>query len=438
MENPPDSYPERPPENRPESPAEAPSPRRRRRRPADGRCPRPLRPEIQELVFPICAMFFERNAPLKEISKWVKGELARRGHRPTFSRQRVYDVVAAGIDLGYVEFHPPSARGLAQRLADQSLTEEARVFVVDTRGPRATQHVASKAAEVTFDLMRIRITERRMALGEAGEAGEGRFEIHIGLGAGYTSVHYAEHLAKLLRERPRIPGLGSIVLHAMNSGFSIYDPLSSPISYFRFFEGLPVPVEYVPLYSPSLVHCREYVRFTEAIGAKHAFERAGEIEIVVTSLASHRKESGLLDRIEKEHGIVRTASADGVKPVGDVQFRPYGEEGPIPDDPEGYRAVTLFELADYVRMAGEGKNIVLLAGPTESGETKADAMIPLITWPSLRVWTHLCVDVQTAEELVRALPGAAARGNGPERNRPGGGRPGRKGGPGRDADRGGR
>jgi hypothetical protein len=365
-------------------------------------------------------MFFERHTSLKAIVQWVKGELERRGHPPTFSRQRVYDVVAAGIEQGYVEFHPPAARGLAQRLADQSLTEEEQVCVVDARGVRTTEYVAARAAEVTFDLMRLRITKKREASseGSGGDKGDaGRSEIHIGLGAGYTSVHYAEHLSKLLRERSKIAGLERIVLHAMNSGFSIYDPLSSPISYFRFFEGLPVPVEYVPLYSPSLVRCKEYARFTGAIGAKHAFERAGEIEIVVTSLASHRKESGLLDRIEKEHGIVRTASSEGAERVGDVQFRPYGEEGPIPDDPEGYRAVTLFELEDYIRMASEGKNIILLAGPTEQGETKADAMIPLITRPSLRVWTHLCVDVRTADELVKALPAAAApRGNGAGRN----------------------
>jgi hypothetical protein len=66
------------------------------------------------------------------------------------------------------------------------------------------------------------------------------------------------------------------------------------------------------------------------------------------------------------------------------------------------RAVTLFELSDLVRLARtEGKYVVLLGGPCgECGHTKTPALLPLLSEPDLRLWTHLLTDVETAKELL--------------------------------------
>jgi DNA-binding transcriptional regulator LsrR (DeoR family) len=87
--------------------------------------------------------------------------------------------------------------------------------------------------------------------------------------------------------------------------------------------------------------------------------------------------------------------------VGDVQFRPYTAEGPLLDACP-VKAVTLFEIADMVRrIERPEKYVVLLAGPCgECGEPKTDALVPLLTRPSLRLWTHLVTDVQTAASLL--------------------------------------
>jgi DNA-binding transcriptional regulator LsrR (DeoR family) len=90
--------------------------------------------------------------------------------------------------------------------------------------------------------------------------------------------------------------------------------------------------------------------------------------------------------------------------VGDVQFRPYSAEGPLPENVCPVRAVTLFELDELVRIAKDrtnGKYVVLVAGPCgECGETKKNALRPLLANEQLRLWTHLIVDAKTAKELL--------------------------------------
>ena len=80
---------------------------------------------------------------------------------------------------------------------------------------------------------------------------------------------------------------------------------------------------------------------------------AGEIDIVVTSFARAEDEHGMLRQLlahltdggRLPAGTIQDALAAGW--VGDVQFRPYGSEGPIVGGSLA-RAVTLFELEDLV------------------------------------------------------------------------------------------
>jgi hypothetical protein len=73
------------------------------------------------------------------------------------------------------------------------------------------------------------------------------------------------------------------------------------------------------------------------------------------------------------------------------------------------RAVTLFDLPDLVaRVRRPDKYVVLLAGPcSECGKAKTEALVPLLTRPTLRLWTHLVTDVQTAGELLTRAEGGA-------------------------------
>ena len=135
-------------------------------------------------------------------------------------------------------------------------------------------------------------------------------------------------------------------------------------------------------------------------GVRESFERAREIDIVVSSLASASDEHGALTRfINFGKGGASDLRRQGW--VGDFQYLPLSRRGPIRLD-HGIRAVTLFELADFVRMVQtKDKHVVLVAGPCGvCGRTKEDALIPLIEEPSLKIWSHLVTDAQTADRLL--------------------------------------
>ena len=86
------------------------------------------------------------------------------------------------------------------------------------------------------------------------------------------------------------------------------------------------------------------------------------------------------------------------------QFRPFDKRGPVKDAKDGYRAVTLFELHEYCEMIKkEGKFLLLVAGPTFRGDSRVEALETLFTVASLRVWSHACMDIRNARELLPRL-----------------------------------
>jgi hypothetical protein len=337
-------------------------------------------------------MFFSGKHTKSGIANWVREELKARGRKAQFSRQKVYEVIEEAVRLGYVVFRPPLAPALQQRIADLLHTGLEHVAVVNYTGAPGAEFVAGRAAEMLLELIRQRARAKR------GSAKQGA-EVHLGLGAGFTTLLVAKKLGDLLRTISRIDGVSKLVLHAMNSGFSEKDPLLSPLSFFSYFADSIIPIEHVMVFSPSMVPVSRYAEICKDPGVVRAFERAREIEIVVTSLASQEQAHGLLNQLEDEFDL----RVDSSTRVGDLQFRPFSTKGPVADAKDGYRAVTLFELDDFVRMVKDGKNVVLVSGPTRDGGSRTKALLPLLTEPSLRVWSHLCLDVATAEEVVEAL-----------------------------------
>jgi len=66
------------------------------------------------------------------------------------------------------------------------------------------------------------------------------------------------------------------------------------------------------------------------------------------------------------------------------------------------RAVTLYELEDLVRIAGQkNKHVILIARQCGMCErTRAEALRPLLTNPNLKVFSTLVMDAATAKELL--------------------------------------
>ena len=102
--------------------------------------------------------------------------------------------------------------------------------MVNAVGPSALEHVAAEAAGLALRLIKTLGTRKK--------------PVHIGLGAGFTTLRIAHYLAALLRAEPTLPPL---VLHALSTGFRIDQPHIAPAAFFSLFASLHLQLAYVGL-----------------------------------------------------------------------------------------------------------------------------------------------------------------------------------------------
>jgi DNA-binding transcriptional regulator LsrR (DeoR family) len=335
------------------------------------------------------------------IAEWLNQEFGR----TDITRERVYPLFWEAARRRFFFLQPPRELDLAKRIAalygvEQYALDPETIQVVNARGPASLKHVATVGADVVLSLVKKLEKKKR-------EAREADLRVHIGLGGGALAMMVAERLASRIRSDLDCPKL---VLHALSTGgFLVDQPKEAPVTYFSYFHDVLNEPEYVGLFSATVVPSGQYDQVIANPGVRESFERANEIDIVITSFASADDPHGLLKRylhhlVEKgELSQKALEEMEGMGWVGDVQFRPYTAQGPMQDGCP-VRAVTLFEPSDLVeRVKIPGKYVVLLAGPChECGHAKTTALVPLLRQPNLRLWTHLVTDLKTAHELVKA------------------------------------
>ncbi|MFC1596939.1 sugar-binding domain-containing protein [Planctomycetota bacterium] len=367
--------------------------------------------EKDELVFAVCKRFLDQLG--RQSDSQAAGEGGKKGaaaavaewlqekkRRKDLTREKVYPFFREAVRRGFLVLRPPRNEDLTQRIRDtyhigHSAGDDRSVQVIDVIRDEAIQHVTSAGADVVLSLVE--------------KIGRKKQPVHIGLGGGYSAMMVARALASKVRSEPKCP---SLVLHALSAGgFLVDKPQRSPMTYFSYFDDALTDVEFVGLFSPTVASYEDYDLVKDTPGVQDAFERAREIDIVVTSFARAQDEHGMLRQLiayltrkgRLPPDTIQDALAEGW--VGDVQFRPFDSEGPMLGRSPA-RAVTLFELEDLVKMAKtDGKYVVLLARPCgECGQLKTEALRPLLTKPKLQLWTHLVLDVDTAGALLRSPP----------------------------------
>ena len=333
----------------------------------------------------VCEMFLE-GTPVSRIAAWINTEVRQEDRSLAVTREQIYPLINEARKRGYFVIHPPAHVVLRQRLTDLYRIPETSgepITVVNAVGPSALEHVAAEAAGLALRLIKT--------------LGSRKKPVHIGLGAGFTTLRIAHYLAALLRAEPTLPPL---VLHALSTGFRIDQPHIAPAAFFSLFASLHLPLAYVGLFAPAVVSTQHYNTVKITPGVAESFAAAGEIDLVLTSLASAADEHGALNQFLSAHaGDVADLQRAGW--VGDVQYRPFSRQGPLAKE-ANIRAVTLFDLPELVNLTRTPhKYVIVVAGPCgECGRTRADALHPLLTSPSLKVWTHLVTDFPTAQELV--------------------------------------
>ncbi|MGQ9607183.1 MAG: hypothetical protein ACUVTW_13365 [Thermogutta sp.] len=369
--------------------------------------------ESDELVFAVCERFlahlgkqynFEtgekqgnrQRGAAAAVADWVKRTYAR----DDLTRERIYPLFWEAVRRQYLLLCPPRDRFLSRKLVERFALEGCRaeedaVQVVNVRGTDAPHHVSSAAADVIYELVH-RLKGKRE-------------KIHIALGAGFSSMMVARRLAQRVYSDLECPPL---VLHALSAGGFLADqPYKAPVTYFGYFSEVLPKVEYVGLFSETLVSSQEFDRVRSNPSVRRSFAMAEEVDIVMTSFASANDPHGMLGQFLYallEDGAVTRQDIERMRRigwVGDVQFRPYSARSPIFDECP-VRVVTLFEIPDLVRLANTpDKYVVLIAGPcSECGMLKTEALLPLMRNPDLRLWTHLVTDLGTAHALLSENP----------------------------------
>ncbi len=342
-----------------------------------------LTPQQQEAVFFQTVERFLREPSARKVADSISKDF-----HVQMTREQVYPALRKAVRRNWLHVSLPRERALEEMLG--VFPNNGDVHVVNAQGDRAPVNVSELGAEVVLSLIK-----------ELGRKRDGE-AVHLGLGVGPATMRVARHLGSLLRYDTDVPKLS---VHALSTAYSIWDPLETPIAYFAYFkEAFQGSVEFVGLFSEPMVDASRYdTVVTQHPIVRDAFERAHEIDIVVTSLASttghqHGFLSQYLEQFDRDS--FDALAEEGW--LGDIQLRPYSGEGPIPIE-SGMKPVTLFELSDLVELAATpDKHVVLLCAPCGHCQaSKAPGLLPLLSEPSLRLWNHLVVDRGTAREIVK-------------------------------------
>jgi DNA-binding transcriptional regulator LsrR (DeoR family) len=332
------------------------------------------------LLIAVCEKFLDGQS-VKDIRRWLEEELGM-----SLKRESIYPMVREARKRGYLSILPPPDGSLQQRICDRFDVDGEDIHVLRVHGDTAREYVADAAAKRIIELIH--------------EVGERKRRVGIGLGGGGTIMRVARALASRMRSEGSLPKLA---LHAVTSGFDVRYPQTAPVSFLGYFHEAAPDIEYVGLFAPAVVEIGDYEHVKTLPGVEESFRRASDIDIVVTSLASARDPHGELNRFvklgEKKHRTLETLKKLGW--VGDVSYRPYSSTCPITAN-GGIHAVSLFELGDLVEIADKrNKHVVLVAMPCAvCNETKGEALRPLLREKNLKLWTHLFMDLATAQSLV--------------------------------------
>lgn len=357
-----------------------------------------------DIIFEV-AWRFMRGERVARIQAWLVSAGIEHVNRET-----VYRLVRQAADKNFIQLRAPEelelGRQLRQRFPnvgdinvlniDINRRDPPEAFPDPERLRMTLTFIADRAAQDAIELIK--------------DIGQRQERVHIGMGAGYSTQHFAQALAQRLEFARDLPALS---LHAITSGFSVDDPNRAPISFFSYFQGLsesrcfkkginPVQgIAFKGLFAPAVVASAAYEDIKQAPGVKEAFDYAGQLDIVITSLSDAQDEDGMYG------GILTFADKNKVNElwkagwVGDIQWRPYSKQGPIEVD-TGVRIVTLFELEQLVEFSHQpGKHVICLAAPCgKCGRSRANALRPLLEVTSLRAFNHLYTDTSTGRILI--------------------------------------
>jgi len=345
------------------------------------------------LLVGLWAHFLE-GARADALAAWLR----QQDEQLDVNRTRIYQLLGEARRRGLIRLQVRDARGahkdLVRALGLEEDPRRSRIRVVGASGEGTTEQVAMRSAEVALELI------RELARAKGDEL------VRVGLGGGRTLRMVAQQLAAMLR---REPGRPPLAVHALSSGFDPLAPQNAPITFLGAFDG--VARQLVGLFSEGVLDPGNTARLPGLPGVGESFELAKEIDLVITSLASRHDPSGALNRFlaHGKHSKLKESrlKLESLGWVGDVLYEPYSSTKPIEEDLP-VRPVSVLTLSKLLALAERAdKRVLLVVAPSESGRSKADALVPLLTQPRLALWTDLVIDAPSAENVVSIVSASA-------------------------------
>jgi DNA-binding transcriptional regulator LsrR (DeoR family) len=339
------------------------------------------------VVFRIAQLFLgERSAGISPSA--IAEQVTREFHRqPALTREAIYPLIGEAVRRGFLKLVPPVNQQLADRVSERFPSLGTSILrVVETAGPHDNAKVAAIAAEVAMGHLAEIVKAKKSPL------------VGVGLGPGRATLDFCRTFSSLLAGYPEPVKLNLV---AISAGCPAKEPEYASTSFFNLFPAHVVASK-VGLFAETLVPVEMFEQIKGRAGVSEAFAARESIDLVVTSMGDVRDEHDLLCTFLQQSSKRDFARLLRRKCIGNVQYRPYTATGPMKEDPGELRAVTLYELEDLVRIAGQkNKHVVLIARQCGMCKrTRAEALRPLLTNPNLKVFSTLVMDAATAKELL--------------------------------------
>ncbi len=239
-----------------------------------------------DVVYHVATLLLKRKQLSTDVRDWLK----ENGY-PTASRETPNKILKWAFERGIIIF--PAREDLElSMLVSRKSGVQCRISAAGDNGEMAFENIAELAADQVMDLV-------RQVQANGKSIAPPRNEVHIGLAAGGTSRAFANHLANKLKWAKNLP---QIWLHMLTSGFFIDNPDSAPIVSLGLFRDVKPTPEYVVLHSVPVVSAQEEKALRKRPFTREAFEKAKEIDIVVTSVSVANHSHSLFQlAIQKEN-----------------------------------------------------------------------------------------------------------------------------------------
>lgn len=336
----------------------------------------PLEPT--ELIATVCQYFCGQGMKPADI----KGVLEER-HGVQISREQVYRLIRVAAARGWIQFHPEPRYDLEVQLRKRAPSLQG-VSVVPTA---LYQGVAQRGAQMLLELLQ--------------QHHAGAEVVHVGFSGGTALRELARRFAELLRSSPpQLPE--KICFHALVAGFDVEDPTTDPNAFFTYFvrdASMDVKTGFVALHAPAIADDEARDKLRKLKGIEKSYDRARDIDVIVTSTTSWEDPHSVLRHHMEEAGDLQQLEAAGC--IGDLLWQPIGPEGAL-DVRTRMRAMAILALDELSELVENHKQVLLVAGPCARCDRPKSEVLRAILAQERRLVTHLVVDSPCARAVLAA------------------------------------